>query len=127
MSQYRQGELIAPETCSPNRDPGQSALARTAARAQADDIQKQFRSPNEFLPHAEWLMDTSRPLADHSTVYLPSSLPSLRGLTPVRMHIQQQLRGRCGEESPGLACCRWTRQRDAKATARVESRGGRPI
>lgn len=31
-------------------------------------MQKQFRSPNEFLPHAEWLMDTSRPLDDHSTV-----------------------------------------------------------
>lgn len=30
--------------------------------------QSRFRSPQEFIPHAEWLFDTSKPLSDHSQV-----------------------------------------------------------
>lgn len=30
--------------------------------------QSRFRSPQEFIPHAEWLFDTTKPLSDHSQV-----------------------------------------------------------
>jgi hypothetical protein len=29
---------------------------------------QKFRSVLEFLPHAEWLLDTSKSISDHSTV-----------------------------------------------------------
>lgn len=29
---------------------------------------QRFRSPQEFMPHAEWLFDTSKPLHDHTQV-----------------------------------------------------------
>jgi hypothetical protein len=35
---------------------------------QGSENAPRFRSFPEWQPHAEWLMDTSRPLDDHTTV-----------------------------------------------------------
>lgn len=54
-----------------------------------------FRSPMEFIPHAEWLFDTSKPLDDHSQV---SSISMLWKLTSVWLQVQQQQQACPGEE-----------------------------
>lgn len=42
---------------------------------EADEIE--FRSPNEFIPHVDWILSTSN-IDDHSTVYSRPCQSTLR-------------------------------------------------
>ncbi|KAJ9109863.1 hypothetical protein QFC19_001842 [Naganishia cerealis] len=54
----------------------QAGKIKTEAQVFGSQFAHKFRTIQEFLPHAEWLMDTSRDIQDHSTCNCRKKPPS---------------------------------------------------